>query len=174
MDLQIKYEFEMDDWMALQKHHLQQSKPFKNSVLLITILVPVFFSLFLLMHLIRGEFNIIIAIIFAVLSVFWLIFFPKRAMSIFLPRIKRRLENGDNSSVLGWHTLTFTDKDILQIKPELETRIQWSGIQNVGVNDAYIFIYLTTISAIVIPKNKLVNKDLEQLIALLDRKVGLN
>ena len=57
------------------------------------------------------------------------------------------------------------------MKPKTETKLQWDGVYKYDWNDAYIFLYTSENTAIVIPKKK-IEADLAGLNALLAEKIA--
>ncbi len=163
----LNFEFEIEDWMAFQEYHLDHSRQFKRSRQISTWSVPVLFSCLIFLDYLKGKFNTIGVIVFTVASVLWVIFYPSRLKKMTLKRILKQINNGDNSSVVGPQSLTLTETEILFEKPSSESKFDWSGIKKIKENDSHFFLYVTSISAIIIPKNKIRN-EIEEVRAYLE------
>lgn len=153
--MQIQYNFELNDWMAFQEFHLSESKQFKKSKLITTITVPVVYGIFILSDAMKGELDLIPTAIFTVISLLWMIYYPKRLTVRTLKKVKKELEKPENSKILGIHTIEVLENGLKITKPESENFINWSGLVRLAETANYYFIYNTTLSAIVIPKNKI-------------------
>jgi hypothetical protein len=87
--------------------------------------------------------------------VFWLaylILYPlsvRRNINSFGQRMKKE---GDNQAIWGKHRLTISEQELFEATEVGETRLRWAGVERVVENAGYIFIYVSTTSAHVIPK----------------------
>ena len=99
----------------------------------------------------------------------WIVFYPKRMDKTALAKTKKIIEEGDNTGILGMHKITLNDEEIIHVEPESERKIKWKGIKKLEENDTHYFLYNTAISAIIIPKQKVLN-DIEKL----DKKLKSN
>lgn len=153
--MKINYNFEINDWMAFQEFHLSESKQFKKTKLITTLTVPIVYGLFILNDAMKGELDIIPTSIFTVISILWMIYYPKRLTIRTLKKVKKILEDPANSKIFGIHTIKLSEQGLKITKPESENFINWSGLIRIAETKNYYFIYNTTISAIVIPKVKI-------------------
>ena len=153
--MKINYNFELNDWMAFQEFHLSESKQFKKTKLITTLTVPIVYGLFILNDAMKGELDIIPTSIFTVISILWMIYYPKRLTIRTLKKVKKILEDPANSKIFGIHTIELSEQGLKITKPESENFINWSGLIRIAETKNYYFIYNTTISAIVIPKVKI-------------------
>ncbi|MBI1838145.1 MAG: YcxB family protein [Flavobacteriia bacterium] len=167
--MQVQFNFEINDWMAFQEYHLSQSKQFKKTKLISTLIVPIVYGFFIINDLLKGHVDVILTSIFTIVSVLWLLFYPKRLTVRTLKKVRKILEDPANSNVLGTHTIVFDNEGINLTKPTMQNFINWEGIIKVEQTDAYIFIYNTTVTAIILPKNKIINQ-LNELNHLLEEK----
>lgn len=153
--MNINYNFELNDWMAFQEFHLSESKQFKKTKLITTLTVPIVYGLFILNDAMKGELDIIPTSIFTVISILWMIYYPKRLTIRTLKKVKKILEDPANSKMFGIHTIELSEQGLKITKPESENFINWSGLIRIAETKNYYFIYNTTVSAIVIPKVKI-------------------
>ena len=148
--MKINYNFELNDWMAFQEFHLSESKQ-----LISTLTVPIVYGLFILNDAIKRELDIIPTSIFTVISILWMIYYPKRLTIRTLKKVKKILEDPVNSKIIGEHTIQLSEQGLKITKPESENFINWNGLIRIAETKNYYFIYNTSISAIVIPKLKI-------------------
>jgi hypothetical protein len=153
--MKINYNFELNDWMAFQEFHLSESKQFKKTKLITTLTVPIVYGLFILNDAIKGELDLIPTSIFTVISILWMIYYPKRLTIRTLKKVKKILEDPSNSKIFGIHTIELSEQGLKITKPESENFINWNGLIRIAETKNYYFIYNSTISAIVIPKVKI-------------------
>ncbi|MEN1937069.1 YcxB family protein [Paenibacillus sp. 102] len=62
------------------------------------------------------------------------------------------LREGSYSNLLGKHKVQITDEGIIETNSGGETKRKWKGIEKVEENEAYIFIYVSSMSANIVPK----------------------
>lgn len=153
--MEIKFEFDINDWMGFQMHFLETSKQFKRSKIIVTYMLPAAFSIIILFDILRGKLNIVGIAIFGIISLLWVLIYPQRMTERARKRVRGIIEDGDNSSILGQHRIIFSDEGINHIEPESEQKMKWSGIKKFEENDDFYFLYNTSVSAIIIPKKKI-------------------
>jgi|GEM_PF-1731060 len=173
--MNTEYKFEIEDWMEFHKDYLETSKLYKLLVLILKWLVPLFFFLDVIKRIFSDEYEMIVLIVFTLilagLSTLWVIFFPKKLFLKLILFIQRfTIKGGDNSTLLGLHKLTVNDDHIHLIQPESESKFNWNAVKRLRETEAYYFLYLTTVSAIVIPKKK-ITADLNELDLILKKHI---
>lgn len=168
--MDIEFDFEIDDWMALHDHTLRESKQFKKSKLIVVSMMPLMMASIITIDFLRGKVNTVLVVIFTILSILWVIFYPKRMHKRAIKKTREILENGDNSGVLGKNKLTLNENGIIHSLPDSEQIIKWSGIKRLVDTETHYFLFDSAVSAIIIPKQKIEN-DLEQLDQLLKSKL---
>ena len=64
--MEIKFDFELDDWIGFQKNYLKNSKNFKKTKIISILLVPIIFIIMMLMDYLKDDFKISSAFIFGI------------------------------------------------------------------------------------------------------------
>jgi hypothetical protein len=169
--MKISFELTIDDWMAFQKHYLSTSKQFKQTKIFVIMMVPVILLIFSLFQYFKGEFNYYTIAIYIIISLFWFFFYPKQFDKSCLKKTKKMLEEGNNSALLGIHNIEFNDDYFFVKEPGSEYKTNWSAINKVEENDKYIFIYITSVSACIIPKFKIGDKK-EKIVEFIKKKTS--
>ncbi len=169
--MKIEFNFEMNDWMEFQKHYFRNSKQFRRTKIIVATSLPLIFCAIIIFELLKGEFRPVSIIVFGLVSLLWIIFYPKRMFNRTLDKTRKMIEEGDNTGILGRHELTLNDDGIIHVEPESEQKIKWSGIKKLEESDSYYFLYNTAVSAIVIPKQKVLN-NIEQLDKILKSNIA--
>lgn len=168
--MQIEFELDMNDWMELQKCHHQNSKQFQRTKLIVTLIMPIVCSVFLTIDAINGKLGWLNIVVFGILSLLWVVFYPKRFVNRTIEKTKKTLDEGDNSGLLGKHKIILNDEGLHCTLPLSEQKIQWAGIKKVIETNDYLFLYVTSVSAIIIPKKK-IEKDVVELSKMLKANV---
>ncbi len=148
--MEAEYTLTLDDYIAFQRYMMRTSPALRRSIRIgyvaVVVIVLVFFyategwsswpnALFSL------------AFLVACLALYaWLV----RSSA---ERTGRRLmKEGKNKGTFGQHTLKLSQDGVVETTEVGETRASWAGIERVAENETYIFIYLSSTSAHVIPK----------------------
>jgi hypothetical protein len=160
--MKLEFDFDLNDWMAFQENYLDNSKQFARTKRIVTWIFPFICTSVILIDYNRGKFNPFLVGMFAVASILWVLFYPKRVKNSALKRAKKLLSDGDNSGYLGKHETELTDESIKSTAPQSTTTISWNGIKKYVETDQYYFLYNTVASALIIPKFKLKISDAEK------------
>ena len=169
--MKIEFDFDIDDWMAFQKYYILNSKQVKRSKIFTTLLLPVIFSIFSLIDIINGNFSPARLVFYGIIFLLWIFINPKWMNRKMLKQVKKMINEGDNSGIFGKHEIDFEEDRIIWKNPESEEKVKWSGVKKLGETDNYYFLYVTAVSAIIIPKQKL-NIDKEELDKLLKENIS--
>jgi len=165
-----EFTFEMDDWMAFQKHFMSNSKQFKNARIVGTYMIPLLFGIILTFQsLSRPGFLPFGLAVYTVLSILWIISYPKRYEKKVLAKTQKVLEEGDNNSFLGSQKIEFNEQCIIHHTKYSEHKIHWEGILKMQETDEYFFFYDTSVSAIIIPKIKIETSAVWELQEIINR-----
>lgn len=127
--MEIEFEFEINDWMEFQKNYLQNSKQFRRTKIIVMAMLPVIFSVIILLESLKGNFSLFGLIVYGIASVLWIIFYPKRMYKQALSKTRKMIDEGDNTGILGLHKLIFNDEGIIHIEPESEQKIIFTRLQ---------------------------------------------
>ena len=160
--MEMEFEFDMNDWMEFQKNYLYNSKQFKQQKFRTRLILPVCFCILIIIDLLKSEVNPQSLIIYGIISILWIVFYPKLLFKQIFNRTKKRIEEEDHTGKVGKHKLVIDEESILYVEPEPERKIKWNEIKKIEESGSHYFLYDTDISAIIIPKNK-VKGNIEQL-----------
>jgi len=89
---------------------------------------------------------------------------------ILINSVKKFLNRWDNSSIIWEHTINLKDDYLEVIEPWSTSKIYWNNVNKIVENEKYIFIYITSVSANIIPKFKLSNNEKEKVIEFIKSK----
>jgi len=83
---------------------------------------------------------------------------------------KRMYREGKTEGLLGSHKLTIGDDSLVETTSVNETRVQWSGIDEVAETDTHAFIFVSALQAHIIPRHQLAVADYEAFIGEVQRR----
>lgn len=147
---EIRFTFEIEDWLTFNEYHLINSKRYKIYRIVINSLLPVLFSAMLLIE----GFSWIKAGIYAGVSFIYYLVYGRTIAKRSMARAKKVLLEGDNSSILGEHIIIFDSEGIKHVMPTSDSLQKWNGIVKIAHTETHIFLYNSAISAHIIPIHK--------------------
>lgn len=151
--MEINFEVTKDDYIKFNLYHLKNSPSQKKNFYLLRYAVPVLFALpvyFIGTNLFKQPsiYWIIIAILFAVI---WMITYPKQYKALVKKEIEKILNEGDNSEILGKKVMIIDEKCITVYNKSSSEKISKDAIKDVKIYDDMVLIYISGISAHIIP-----------------------
>lgn len=89
------------------------------------------------------------------------------------PLYRWLISRGDTTPLFGPHVLTITAEHLMEQGPKAEHRFAISSVQKIVLAPRHIFLFVSTLQGIVIPRRALASEqDAEALAALLERLTG--
>ncbi|HZD60799.1 MAG TPA: YcxB family protein [Anaerolineae bacterium] len=152
--MKINFDFSTEDWLALQDHYLSYSKTFKLYKAMAMVTGPIVFLLVILYQLIKGESDYLLIIFLGIASIGWVVFYPRRFKSTTIKRSRKMFEEGNNSGLIGPHEIVLSENEISYKEPGSESTTRWEYIVRYSEDENHIILFMTSLSAIVIPKDK--------------------
>ena len=149
--MQLKFNLDVDDWMEFHKYHLLTNKQFKKTKLMMTLVVPIVFGVFMYYKFQSGELIMENALMVVLMSALWVLFYPKRLIAKALGRAKSSVENSED---LGENEIEINSEKISHKHPEAATTYDWSSIKNVVETETSMFLFSSPANPIIIPKKK--------------------
>jgi len=168
--MRIVFDFTIEDWMAFQSHFVEKAKNYKLTRMVTALMVPLVFTCLIVYDVLLDNIKIVSYLIYMIFSIIWIIYTLKTYKRSYLKKVRKILLNGDNSGILGSHEVIFNDDGVTHIQPQSEEKVLWAGIKKVEENDDYFFLFVTAISALIIPKKK-IEKDLNAIVDILDENI---
>ncbi len=152
--MNIDYERTIDDIIEANLFHASHSPSIKKQLLFARIVITVFIILTALTvsYIEENRFTLfsLILSIFAGVLIFAL--YPRMNHKASIRRLKKLLNEGNNKAMLGHQIISLTPECIYSKTQAGESKINWLTINKVMQNDKYVFLYTSSINALVIPK----------------------
>lgn len=164
--MEINYELTEEDYIKFNLYHIQNSPSQKKIYLFIRFVLPVIFAL-PIYFIGTGVFQqpriywLIIAILFAA---GWPIAYPKRHKKMVEKQTKKLLHEGDNSSFFGKKTMSIDKSCIKIIGEHTSQTISRENIKTIKIFDNLVILYLSAVSAQLIPTGNLNGETKKQLL----------
>jgi len=172
---EYKYTVSQMDYLKFNQYHALNSDIGRKNARKAKYLVPLVFAMCVLLLIVAGmerELIFIEAVLFAVLSALWLIFYKKFILWSLERNIRKISERGKLPySPEG--TLVFDDECVCDKGVETESKIKYSSIEKVCATDDGIYIYFGAMQAIVIPNHIFASEtDRRELLEFLREKIN--
>ena len=139
-----------DDYIEFNKYHFENSKSVMKSFLLGRVMGPITFMLSIVAI---GEIdNIIYMTVFFILSVAWFIYTPKYMWYTMKKKIIKLIEENKEGDLFGGKHIIIDDLGIHHESEISSGTYNWSCVIKVCDIEKAIYIYVSSIQAVVIPK----------------------
>ena len=154
--MEIKFDLDIEDWMALQVQHLKNSNSHKKKIRFIIYLVPSVYLMLVLKDLYFGEIDYTFIGIAVVFSALLILNFPQFYTKRTLKMLRNAVLKGDARNIFGQYQITWNEDGFSIIQPGVESKSKWESFIGMEETNDYIFIYRTSDSAFIIPKSKVI------------------
>lgn len=156
--MKINYELTEEDYLHFNLFHVKQSKTATNSLNLQRFLTPVFFIIVAFIFSKMGDMPFVFPlIVFGMISVLWVIYYPKYFYSHVMRQSKKMLKEGKNDGLLGQQQMTLSEEGIVYLTSNGESQVKWSGIKKIVEDSDFFYLYNSSVSAYILPKRALSN-----------------
>lgn len=168
--MQIKYSLTEEDYINFNLFHMKNSKTAMNALKVQRLLIPIVYMAvaYVFARVLDGSYILSFSI-FGVMGVLWIIFYPKYHYNFVLRQVKKMIKEGKNEGLLGEHLMTISEEGVHDANPQGETKVSWSGIQDMKEDEYNLYLYNSAVSAYILPKREL--SDIEELRTVLNTKI---
>lgn len=151
--MKIRYETTIDDLLAFARFHAGHSPAWKRQVAAQRYSIALLTAVCIYFFVVPLGWPITVAAIIALIA--WFVYVPRAAMSYYLKHAKRMYGEGSSTRLIGWHELALTDEAIVETSDAGSTITKFSALDRVEDSEGYTFVYLTSVSAHVVPKSRI-------------------
>lgn len=151
--MEIKFNLTEEDYLKFTMFHIKNSKTHNRALKtqrlmtpLLLIIMSYLFSLF------DTTYFKVLLIISLVVSVLWILFYPKYFYSYIIRNTKKMLKEGKNDGLIGEHQWIMSEEGLADKTSNGESKVNWSGIKSLQEDKDYFYLYNSAISAYVLPK----------------------
>lgn len=161
--MEIEFELVEEDYINFNIDHSKKSPALKKNIFGQRILGPIVFLLFPFIIRIYTDIPMWYWFaIFGLFSVVWFVFYPKYFKWEMTRRVKKMLKEGNNDNIYIKRMIILSDKGILEKSDLGESNISWDKVGKVEETEENIYIYISSMSAHIIPKRVFKDKNEEQ------------
>ena len=153
----VEYERTIEDIIEFNLFHMKNSPSLRRQALVTQVaaaLLAVIVSLSMgyLLGLDKKAGTGFLYILTLVLSIASFFIVPYLSRAEVINGFRKATKEGDNKAILGYQTMSLTPDNIF-VKTQIgESKYTWASIDKIAQNDQFIFVYISSINAIVIPR----------------------
>lgn len=160
IEMKINYNLTEEDYINFNLYHVKNSKTAKKALNRQRFLSPVIFMISAYVISTFGGMPFLsLFISFFITSVLWVIFYPKYFYGLITRNSKKMFKEGKNDGLLGDHSLIMTDEGIVDASLNRESKVVWSGIESFKEDNDNLYLYVSSVSAYILPKRELHHVD---------------
>lgn len=170
--LRITYSLDEEAYLDFNVYHIKNSKTAKKSMTIQRFLGPVLFLIvpFIFADLINVSLVGLFITFFAI-SIFWVMVYPAYYLRLVRNGVRKMIKEGKNDGAFGERTLFFNEEGIHETGPAGESKVYWRGIEGMGEDETNFYLYVSAVSAFIIPKRNL--EDSQGIKRFLEEKIVL-
>ena len=151
----FRYNLTLDDYINFKVFNYYNSKNSHNLVTIIRIISTI--VVFLVPIITKKMINLNLFIISLIIGALYFALFKKVFNIKIKKNIKNMLDENESAHLLIERKLFITDNDIQDNVENNKRKTRWNDITKIYEDEKYIFIYLGTVQAYIIPKYLFVN-----------------
>ncbi|KMT21879.1 YcxB family protein [Clostridium cylindrosporum] len=150
--MNIKFELTKQDYIDFNIFHLSYSDSIRKSLFIQRYIVSL---IFLVVPFVFADFSTIPLwywlIGFVAIYIGWVSFYPRYIKGVVSKRTSKMIDEGNNVGIIGHGSLTLNDNGIEGKGEHSESKTNWSAVENVAETKNHIFIYISGVSAYIVP-----------------------
>lgn len=149
--MQVEYENTVDDLVAFNEFHARRTGVTKKLTRLLAVALLALLALLLVLSLqggIAGATIGIVAVLGLAVTALSVVLFPR----VLRRMVRAQLAQGRNTALLGSRSLAVEDDGLVERSGSAESKTRWRAVEHVASNDDYLFVYVSAVTAHVIPR----------------------
>lgn len=152
-DMDINYELTEEDYVLFNLYHNEQSPSQKRLYWTMRYILPALFvvPIYFIGTRVFNQAGIYWAIIALVFVVGWALYYPKEHKKLIRKQVLKMLREGDNSSFFSEKSLSVQGETITIVDADSTHTLTKESIKSVKVYDEMIILYVSAVSAHIIP-----------------------
>lgn len=151
----IRFNMQLADTLACVKHYLKSDKGARKAMLWYRVMVPLIWAILLVPDVAHGRTNVAIVVVGIATSVVWWFAAPALYHRLVLRQAKKAYGKPGNEKLFGNVEMTLDENEVKVKKSDREAVSPWPNITKAAKNADYIFLHLSNVSMIAIPRRDL-------------------
>lgn len=149
--MEINYELTKEDFIQFNMYHYKNSKVMKKSLIFMRYFLPIFFIVAAIVTFVLRQEIAISSIIFVIVGCLWFVLFPGIMNKSIYKKVDQFFSEGKNLSLLGKHSIVINEESIIEKSETSEVKHSWATVEKVAESETHIIIYVSAVSAYMIP-----------------------
>lgn len=150
--IKIDFKITKEDYIEFNTYHMEHSPAVKKAIFIQRYIVSLVYLIAPFVFSRISEIPFLFWMIpFAIIYILWVCFYPRRIRRLTEKRIKKMLEEGDNSEFLGDQCMTLTEEGVEKKSPTSERKNSWASVQRIVETKNLLMIYVSAVSAYLVP-----------------------
>jgi hypothetical protein len=149
--MRVQFEITLDDVVAFNRYAIQHSPVFRRNYWIVMGCIPVMALIVALVNS-RSWNSLSFWLPLVAITIVLLIIFPLWYKHENDQTVIKVMRTGKNRGTLGKHTLLISEDGLVETTEVNESRWAWTGIERVEQIEHYIFIFVSSNAAHIIPK----------------------
>ena len=150
--MKIQYENTLKDLVTFSMYHLENSPSFRKTCISLQLVFPIALFLLLLPSFIKSSVTEGITLILP-LILLWIYFVPKYLKWKVKKQSSKFYREVENKGLIGKHEIIITLNELIEKTEYCETKTIWEAVEKVISTKESLYIYISAVTAHVIPKN---------------------
>jgi hypothetical protein len=151
----FEHEFSPEDWLAFGVYDREHSRLCRRQRFWLRFAFLPIAAVFIGDALLHRERDPGLAVLFLIVTVLWFVLYPMVYDDSIRKKMKKVVGDPRNTKVFGKCTTTLTPEHVYQRSPRGESTIPWDNVMEVAGTKDYVFLYISTVEAIVMPRMSL-------------------
>jgi hypothetical protein len=148
--MHVRYTVTLNDFVVFNLYITRKSGVGRSAYFILWLGLPILFALGALQAV---QFSReIAALAFVILAVFWLCFFPFRYRDALARNARTFVKKLGGRGIIGERGLILSEELLVAISETFRTEARWENMTGVDVVGEYTYIFLTGISALILPR----------------------
>lgn len=165
----IAYEVTEEDYVNFNLYHIQHSPSQKNWYNTIRFVLPVLSMpvIYFTGTLVFNQPRILWMITAVLFYIYWINSYPKQHKKTVRKQTVKLLNEGDNSSLFGKKSLEIVGDNLIFTEESATSTLSKRGVKSIKESDDMLILYVSAVSAIIIPKRYLSDQDIRDIRAVI-------
>jgi hypothetical protein len=161
----------MEDMVAFNQYYFENSSCLRRQrIIAIAIFSTIYLGIGVVQTLVRD--SVIPLLVWMVVAVVFSLWYYRASKKVNPKRIARLYSEEKNKGTFCEHKLKILPEGIRETTDVGEQMITFAGIERIETTDTHAFIFIGTMQAHVIPRNRVLEGDLDEFISVLMREMA--
>jgi hypothetical protein len=153
--MEITFEVGPDELVAFNLYHLKHSPTVRRQYRIRLFTVPLLMALVAITLFLSADDKLAALpalVVVGFLCLVYLLLFPGLRRRGIKKQVRRLIAEGKNAGIFGQHRISITPQEVREVLSVGDSSRRWSAIERIAETDDHVFIYISALSAYIIPK----------------------